>query len=115
MVFNIRSTVYHPPHLFAGMLLRKRSKQVPWKKETCYGFTELCIATLIPAKVVIPAKAGIQEKTGFRVKPGMTNAIILMSSCMNKTSSEASRQRQPLIMKSALTLIGIASPNLFAR
>jgi hypothetical protein len=70
MVFNIRSTVYHPPHLLAGMLLRKRSKQVPWKKETCYGFTELCIATLIPAKVVIPAKAVRLRRTGKNWIPG---------------------------------------------
>jgi len=54
-------------------------KQVPWKnKGTCPGFSQLCKATLIPAKAVIPAKpvparikqgAGIQEKTGFRSLP----------------------------------------------
>jgi len=48
----------------------------------CLLFKNLYTATLIPAKAVIPAKAGIQEKTGFRAKPGMTNAIIFMSSCI---------------------------------
>jgi hypothetical protein len=52
---------YHPSGFIA------ESKQVPSKNQgTCPRFSELCTATLIPAKVVIPAKAGIQEKTGFR-------------------------------------------------
>jgi hypothetical protein len=73
------------------MLLRKRSKQVPWeKREPALYLTSLkslfqseplssaievnLTLPYIHAQAVIPAEAGIQlRNTGFRVKPGMTN------------------------------------------